>query len=196
MKLGNKQFTIPLLVLVGAAALGALVGFFVGSQTTPGFSLGAPPEPVAQIASANTFDITVQTTGNHYYRCAAEAFSQGAGCWQTTGAPGEKTRDILNQPQIDDAKFAPPPGKIREHWTVTFYDSIGGFITESRYALLEDGTVWVWQADTSQFLNVSLGVEQALGAGVGLCCMSLLGLLVALLLGFILARTAKTSTAS
>ncbi|MGB8645524.1 MAG: hypothetical protein WCF84_09820 [Anaerolineae bacterium] len=187
MNLSSKQKLWLALVILGLLLCGVLGGLGIGSAPEEnGFSLGAPPQPAAKIAAADTGYIVVQTGAGTYYRCAD--FSAPAACWVPDSAPAQASAQSSDAPQVDDARFAPPPGKIREHWTTTFFDSIGGFITETRYALLEDGTVWVWPYHVHMVLNFPKSVDQFIGAGTGLCCAGLLAVLASLLLVLVFRR--------
>lgn len=172
--------------LIGLPLLGAILGFWWGSQpTAPGFSIGAPPEPIEHIASAHPLGIIVKTLNGDYYRCADLELAARANCWKKLETFSEDTASDSNNSIIDPARFAPPPRAARAQRTTTSIQNITGRINATRYTLLDDGTIWVSQARASALFNPSKRVDQIFGASVGLCCAGALGSALVLLCGLV-----------
>ena len=184
MKITVKQFIFLAALVLGVTLVGTMLGLWWGNRpNTAGFSIGAPTEPIARMAYVDTSRIIVLSANGNYYSCQSISFSKQVACWELTTPPSEDSVAGSDYSPIDATKFAPPPGKIRELRSDSFTADISGTIQVTRYALLEDGTVWVWQAQAHQYLNPSKSWDQVLGAGIGLCCGGAVGLLLALLLG-------------
>jgi hypothetical protein len=151
-------------------------------------SLGAPPHGIGEIASVY-FDarseatIVLNSADNQLLQQGARSACGAAGCWQQvdTFPKGNDWSEltVADRCQSDYPRQAAPPGALvlcASYWDVAFGTH---FIREAHFALLEDGSTWVWQ-----FIP-----------GMGALLIILIGGLMAALAGvvsfFVLRRSAK-----
>jgi hypothetical protein len=153
-------------------------------------SLGAPPEGVGEVASVY-FDarseatIVLTSAENQLLQQGARSACGAAGCWRQvdTLPAGNDWSElaIAERCQSEYARQAAPPGALL--WCASYWDVAFGthFVREAHFALLEDGSVWVWQ-----FIP-----------GMGALLIMLLGGFLAVLAGlvayFVLRRSAKAA---
>jgi hypothetical protein len=153
-------------------------------------SLGAPPEGVGEIASVY-FDarseatVVLTSADNQLWQQGARSACGAAGCWQQvdTFPTGNDWAElaIAGRCQSQYPRQTAPPGALL--WCASYWDVAFGthFIREAHFALLEDGSVWVWQ-----FIP-----------GMGALLIMLIGGLLAVLAGlvayFVLRRSAPAT---
>lgn len=150
-------------------------------------SLGAPPHGIGEVASVS-FDARSEATvvltsdNNQLLQQGARSACGAAGCWQqvyTIPAGNDWSESaIAERCRSDYPRQAAPPGAIvwcASYWDVAFGSHLVG---EAHFALLEDGSVWVWQ-----FIPAS-------GALLILLAGGLLAALAGLVTFFILRRSA------
>lgn len=170
--MNTSRKTLVLVALLAMTLLGAFIGFNILARPQEhGFSVGAPPEPATRIAAATTLDVLVETTGGTFYKCAfgLNNSNPGQNCWTRNNAPVYPVTNSVNHPSVDEGWFVPPPAKTRDYWIATLYDKSRS-ITEVRYAVLDDGRVWVWSFKTSDSFNFSPTLEGVLAGFFGFAC--------------------------
>lgn len=172
---------ILIALLVGLPLLGALIGFALRALPSErGVSLGATPEPAQKIVAAAPAYVIVETTSGNYFQCTfvPREIAATTNCWKPTTTNTSVFANSVDSPRIEQARFASPPGSVRDYWIASHFDSIGGFIYETRYALLDDGRVWAWTYETNTLINVSKIFDGVIGAVFGLCCAGVLALIL------------------
>src|SRR5690606_15450279 len=74
-------------------------------------------------------------------------------CWEPVTEPIEISNDFERDGEpVFRGEVPPPPGRVAEELTVTLL--LAELATETRYALLDDGTVWMWEYGVSGYDNL------------------------------------------
>ena len=139
-------------------------------------SLAAPPEPAVSFVAADPFQVYVNTTSGQVYRCAHGQQPAGRQCWLLADEPYAITAETDFEHSVFGGAVPPPPGDTTDTVYVSLFQEDAAY--EARYALLTDGTIWVWEyaTDSNQSLIVLLAgpvLGLALGGVVVLALLSL-----------------------
>jgi hypothetical protein len=139
-------------------------------------SLAAPPSGAVALITADPNLVYVETASAAVFACAHNGRAAGAGCW----AAAEPPFDIAPQADFERAVFSgdvpPPPGDLVDQLPVSIILADAGF--EARYAVLGDGTVWVWEYSAGGYDSLAaLLLGPVVGLGAGLLVIGLLVLL-------------------
>ena len=145
-------------------------------------ALGAPPAPADGFVAADPTVVYVATAGEQVYACRPTRAAADGACWQPATAPFAIDEDADFEHSVYSGEVPPPPGETLDVVFVSIFYADAAF--EARYALLADGTVWVWEYDTSS--NMALLVLLA-GPVVGLA----LGVIVIVILLIVNARSGR-----
>jgi hypothetical protein len=155
------QWVVRILLTLGLALVLAILGGWLGLELGVAWNRGAfsqwrqlpnPPAPASRIAAGSTDAVLIEATDGNYYLCQAT----GDSCWTTaTGnemleASGE---DCAEYP-TDYALSAPPEQPVdflETHWC---HFEAG---SETNYALMADGDVWVVTHFGANFLDLARG---------------------------------------
>jgi hypothetical protein len=174
--------------LLGLSYLASI--FYADGAFERWHSLGAPPYGIGEITSIY-FDahseatIVLTSADNERLQQGAVSACGAAGCWhQVDTIPvGNDWSElaIAERCQSEYARQAAPPGALL--WCASYWDVAFGthFIREAHFALLEDGSVWVWQ-----FIP-------AMGALLIILIGGFLAVLAGLVAYFVLRRSANTA---
>lgn len=139
--------------------------------------LEAPPEDVASILTSNTYIVQIETRSGEVYQAEISKCLQSAGgCWEKANRTYELEPPYWHKGSRCRSCFQEmkePPGRIVECGSATLPFEC---YREAHYALLEDGTIWVWQHAVC-----GLGPGGVLNVGNMLICgTTSLGLLLGL----------------
>ncbi|MCC7361185.1 MAG: hypothetical protein IT317_16995 [Anaerolineales bacterium] len=173
----------PCLGLGGALAYQANDG---PARFTRWRSLGAPPEAAVAFVAADPMVVYVETETGTVYACRPKRASSDGACWQPAAAPYDIDPEADFEHSVYSGDVPPPPGETRDVVFVSIFYADAAF--EARYALLADGTIWVWEYSASS--NLALLVLLA-GPVVGLA----LGLVVIVILLIANARAQRGASA-
>jgi hypothetical protein len=143
-------------------------------------SLAAPPEAAVAFVTADPNRVYVTTVSDQVYVCEHNGAAADRDCWLLAEEPYTIDNETDFEHSVFSGQVPPPPGETTDVVYVSIFFADAAF--EARYALLADGTVWVWEYGASS--NQSLLVLLA-GPVVGL---ALGGLLVTALLVWHLTR--------
>jgi len=151
-----RRFAISLLLLIGLPLLGIPAGFALLSawnnlDARSWQALGRPAEVPTAIVDADLDEVYVRAQDGSLYVCDHTGPTRNNACWVEVDQVGE--RDDGVRPNSTYREEVPsPPGTIREFRHVSWYHAERA--RHSRYALLEDGSIWLW--DRSADANWSL----------------------------------------
>lgn len=134
--------------------------------------LAALPETAVAFVTADPNRVYVSTVSGQVYVCRHNAPTDGQ-CWLLAEEPYTIASESDFEHSVFTGQVPPPPGDLIDTVYVSIFYGDAAF--EARYALLADGSVWVWEYSASS--NMALLVLLA-GPVIGL----VLGVLVALAL--------------
>jgi len=158
-----KKVGIALLVAIITGGLALVIGI---KEAKGDFiqwrSLGKPSGQVVRIVGATVWSVTVGTTSNRNYSC--EISSEGK-CWYENNA----TISIENKACGLSTELPRPLSNIVEIQKGCYINP--GGLTESTYALREDGNIYVWHGSR--------------GLGEGAWIIYLFSSIVGVLIGFV-----------
>jgi hypothetical protein len=135
------------LIVVACTVLGLLAGLVLQSPIlkvisegtfTRWRSIGSPSEEISSLLGVGQYGpghvVYVETEAGDVYRCCPQAPGQ----WEKT----DLTRYMYDQACVDlPRRAAPPPQPALACVEIAAYE----WVTDrTQYALLEDGTVWIW----------------------------------------------------
>lgn len=132
-------------------------------------SLGAAPGHAAEILSGDADVVYVRTTAGNIYRCTHWAKPVAGDCWQDAQGPLYINPDATFDQGLFRGEPNPPPGTVLDSLHVTVWYAENAY--ETRYVLLEDGTVWTWEYDTGGYwllFIIMLGPAAGLALAIGL----------------------------
>jgi len=136
-------------------------------------SLGAPPSTGIDIVTGDTAVVYVLGADGAYYGCQHGGTRADRDCWFEAAEPyAIDHRTILDQ-RFYDEDVQPPSGIVMDTLEVTV--RYAEDIFESRYALLSDGTIWLWEYDVGAYHTITVLV-------LGLVGGTALGILIAIVL--------------
>lgn len=107
-------------------------------------ALGAPPEKAVGFVTGDINVIYVSTVAGGIYGCEHE-ISVNDSCWQVAQEPLRVDPETLFDKSVFLGTLKPPHGVIVDELVATIWYADAAF--ETRYILLEDGTVWKWEND-------------------------------------------------
>lgn len=137
------------LILISLTCLGLVGGFaYYWAESTDFWqrwqALGAPPEKVVGFVTGDINVIYVSTASGGIYGCEHE-ISVNDSCWQAAQEPLRVDPDVQFDNSVFRGVLKPPRGVIVDELVATLWYADAAF--ETRYILLEDGTVWKWEND-------------------------------------------------
>ena len=163
---------VVFLVLICSPCLGLAGGLAYQSNQGLGRftrwrSLAAPPETAVAFVTADPTRVYLTTVSDQVYVCEISQASPGQACWQPAEAPYAIDNETDFEHSVFSGDVPPPPGETTDQVYVSIFYGDAAF--EARYALLTDGTVWVWEygANSNQALLVLLA-GPVVGLALGL----------------------------
>jgi hypothetical protein len=106
------------------------------------------------IVTGDASVVYVRTATGRTYRCDHGKTAAVGDCWDSAQEPFS----IHNRARLDTTLFQrelqPPPGTVVDTLNVTIWYPEDA--SETRYVLLEDGTVWKWQYDRGAYWTLML----------------------------------------
>jgi len=168
----KKPNALILFFLIAALAspIGAGIGFLVGKAWNSGDLTGwrrlpAPPMMPVQIVGGSTTAIFIATADGQVFYCSP---MDGDECWVKYDEPvfTDASNEYCEQwPLYYSVRAA--PGEVIDYLQTQWCHFEAG--EETDYALLEDGSVWVWHHFDANFLNLARAFDTAgVGCSVGL----------------------------
>jgi hypothetical protein len=107
--------------------------------------MGAPPGTGVAVVSGDRLIVYVQTASGSIYECEHSGSRIPKDCWHTAREPLSIDKHAKTGTTVFEGQVKPPPGPVVDTLEVTVWYGDSAF--ETRYALLEDGTLWKWQYD-------------------------------------------------
>ena len=164
---------LSLFVLLATLLLpiGTVAGFMIGRAWNSGGltrwqRLPNPPAWPVQIVGGSLSTVFVETPDGQVYMCDVSEDQ----CWVAYAEPVEVAprNEACESWPIHYAVSA-PPGEVVDYFQAQWCHFEAG--EESDYALLEDGSAWMWNHFDANLLNPT----RVLTAMAGGCCAGLLG---------------------
>jgi len=166
----NKWRVIILVSIILAPVLGYLIANWrAQAQRSGAFvrwqSLGSLPEKAVSIRGA----IAVETLTGQVYICCWQKEDRtqdefGHRLFRDVEPCGLASIEVDGVPSSSFFEVPGPPGPIVDCAEVVNYTGISGFFSQSRYVILEDGTVWKWD---HSFNSAAIDLEPICGSGLG-----------------------------
>jgi len=168
-----RRIVISLLLLIGLPLLGipagsALLSAWNRAETRSWEALGRPAQVPIAIEDADLDEVWVRAEDESLYVCNRTGPTRDNACWREADQVGEVDPGAHHNESYG-REVPPPPGTVVEFVHVSWYHAERE--EHVRYALLEDGSVWLW--DYYPDANWSL---------VLLACGPILGLALALVI--------------
>jgi hypothetical protein len=106
-------------------------------------SLASPPEMAVGFVTADPSVVYVTTATGLVYACNHGGDPAGRSCWQAAEAPYTINSETDFERSVFSGAVPPPPGEVTDvvYTSLIYADAA----YEARYALLADGSVWVWE---------------------------------------------------
>ncbi len=169
----KRRLFISLLLLIGLPLLGVRGGFALldaWNKADAGSwrSLGRPAEMPTAIVDANMDVVYVRGRDGSLFVCDHTGPTRDNACWQEVEEVGERGYGVEHA-NTYRGEIPAPPGTVKE--TLDVSQHFAERASHARYALLEDGSVWLW--DVHADANWSL---------VLLACGPILGLVLAVVI--------------
>jgi len=148
---GRLPWTLLLLatglILISFTCLGLVGGgVYYLAKTTGALqrwqALGTPPDKAVGFVTGDISVIFVSTAAGDIYGCKHEKTGD-ASCWHAAQEPLRVDPETQFDNPIPRSEFKPPRGAIADELVATIWYADAVF--ETRYVLLEDGTVWKWE---------------------------------------------------
>jgi len=136
-------------------------------------SLGAPPYSGVDIVTGDIGVVYVRTAAGNIYGCMHKRKRVADNCWYEAQEPLSVDRKATFDNRLYQNEVEPPPGSVADMLDVTVWHAEDAF--ETRYILLEDGTVWKWEYDMGAYFSLFILI---LGPLAGLA----LGIMVVVIL--------------
>ena len=180
-----KRTSVLARLLLATAALCSLLpclgllgsGAYLRARQTGAFSrwqsLGAPPGRAVNIVTGDRDVVYVRTAAGVIYGCThAEAY-EPVNCWGVAQEPLLVDRKARFGVRLYTGEVKPPAGTLVDTLHVTVWYAEDAF--ETRYALLQDGTVWMWEYDRGAYWTLLILIVGPLaGLAVGIAASVLL----------------------
>ena len=169
----KRRLFISLLLLIGLPLLGVRGGFAMldawkNADASSWRALGRPAEMPTAIVDANLDVVYVRGQDGSLFVCDHSGPTRDSACWQEVEQVGESDYGVEHA-NTYRGEIPAPPGTVQETLDVSWQAAERA--SHARYALLEDGSVWLW--DVHADANWSL---------VLLACGPILGLVLAVVI--------------
>jgi hypothetical protein len=131
--------------------------------------MGSPPGSAVDVLSGDRSVVYVKTASGSIYACEHHGARIDKDCWHLTNEPLTIDSHAKIGTYVFEGQVKSPPGPVVDTLDVTVWRGEDAF--ETRYALLEDGTVWKWQYDVGAYWTLGILL---LGPAAGLVLGALL----------------------
>lgn len=158
--------TCATLVLVPCLCFGGSVAFLKFQESGASNRwrpLGAPPGSEAEFVTGDTDVVYVRSAGGDIYGCRHQRKVTVDNCWVEAQEP----LDIAPDTDFGELQFqenVEPPGTVVDTLDVTVWKRDASF--ETRYVLLQDGTVWRWETSEVGYFNLIIIALGLIAGGV------------------------------
>ncbi len=172
----KRRLFFSLLLLIGLPLLGVRGGFALldawrDADAGSWRALGRPAEMPTAIVDATMYVVYVRGQDGSLFVCDHRGQTRDNACWQEVEQVGERDYDVEHA-NTYRGEIPAPPGTVVE--TLDLSRHFAERASHARYALLEDGSVWLWDyhADANWSL-VLLACGPVLGLGLGVVIVAL-----------------------
>ena len=158
--------TAAILLLLPCLGLGGGFAYLRVRKTgvlTRWRSLGAAPGGGVEILTADIGVVYVAAGTGKAYGCKHRGRTADRDCWHEAQEPLIVDDDTKFDVRLFEGEVVAPSGTVLDSLDVTIWRAEDVF--ETRYVLLEDGTVWKWEYDVGSYWSFTLLV---LGLAAGL----------------------------
>ena len=131
-------------------------------------SLGAPPGGGVDIVTGDTNVVYVRASTGSVYSCEHRATRGAQDCWDTAQEPLRIDPKAKFDKSLYEGEVELPAETVVDSLDVAVWYAEDAF--ETRYVLLDDGTVWKWDYDVGAYwslLILILGPLAGLVLGIG-----------------------------
>ncbi len=136
-------------------------------------SLGTPLGRGTEIVTGDTDVVYVATAAGRVYACDRSKAEPTEDCWKETSQPLRIDPETEFDHPLFQKDVAPPSGTVMDVLNVTLWYVEGAY--ETRYVLLQDGSVWMWRYDVNAYVSMFIWVFGALaGLALGILGMAVL----------------------
>jgi hypothetical protein len=153
---------LPCLGLLGA-------GVYLKMRQAGAFSswrsLGAPPSAAVELVTGDPDVIYVRTGSGDVYECRHRGTDVARDCWEKAQEPFSVDPDVRFEQRVYGGEVQPPAGSVLDRLYTSRWYAEDAF--ETRYVLLDDGSVWKWEYDVGGNWSLLILVAGLL-AGLGL----------------------------
>jgi hypothetical protein len=140
--------------------------------------LGRPPEGGVEIVAGDINVVYVRSEAGKVYGCE-HSNSTDDSCWLEAQKPYDVDPEATHDNRLFQGDVEPPPGEVVDALEVTVWQAEDAF--ETRYILLEDGTMWKWEYDVGAYQSLSILILGPIaGLGIGIIAVFILWLGVGL----------------
>ena len=158
--------TAAILILLPCLGLGGSVAFLRARQAgmlTRWRSLGAVPGGGVEILTADIGVVYVAAATGKLYGCKHRGRPAAGDCWYEAQEPLTIDDKANFDTRVFQGEVVAPSGTVVDSLDVAIWRAEDTF--ETRYVLLEDGTVWKWEYDVGSYWSLTMLI---LGLAAGL----------------------------
>ncbi len=156
--------TGAILVLVPSLGLVSSIAYIKARRAglvSPWRAMGSPPGNAVEILTGDNGVVYVRTATGSVYGCEHSGWRVAEDCWHPAHEPLSIQRRAKIDTWVFEGQVRPPPGAVVDALDVTLWYGDAAF--ETRYRLLEDGTVWKWQYDVFPFWGLGAMLIGSIG---------------------------------
>ena len=131
-------------------------------------SLGAPPGSGVDIVTGDTHVVYVRASTGSVYACEHRATREAQDCWDTAQEPLRIDPKAKFDKSLYEGEVELPAETVVDSLNVAVWYAEDAF--ETRYVLLDDGTVWKWDYDVGAYWSLLILILGPLGGlllGIG-----------------------------
>lgn len=168
-------------ILISLSCLGAMGGMAYYWAENAGITstwqaLGAPTEKGVDLVTGDLDLIYVRSANDRLYGCEHGGIRDPDSCWAEASEPLAVDPQVEFDNPLFQGSLAPPRGTVVDELDVTLWYADSAF--ETRYVLLEDGTVWKWEYDKGSGSLFACILGPLVGAAAGLLVAAALWIFV------------------
>jgi hypothetical protein len=164
--------TCAILVLVPCLCLAGAVAFSSAQRRgehSRWRSMGALPRSGVEILTGDTAVVYVRTATGDIFVCRHQRKVTVEDCWVEAQEPFDVEATARFDVPLFKDELELPPGTVVDTLNVTVRRR--DYASESRYVLLQDGTVWRWDYSQVGYFDLIIGALALLAGGV--CAIAL-----------------------
>jgi hypothetical protein len=138
-------FLVALLPCLGLVGGGAYLKARQAGAFSRWRSLGVPPGTGVDLVTGDIDVVYVRTASGDLHACRHRGAGAARDCWERAQEPLSVDPDVRFDQRVYEREVQPPGGTVLDSLYVARWYAEDAF--ETRYVLIEDGTVWKWEYD-------------------------------------------------